>query len=113
MAHDEDWDVVIARAKMQAALPRAASPPPPPSGQNEWDAMPNTPPPVPRIRAPEGTRTTLDALMSGRMKRPTLPRPLVAFTARRSADADQATPPPVVDARRGPPPLPGRAKRPW
>ena len=112
MAHDEDWDVVIARAKMQAALPKAASPPPPPSWRNEWDAMPNTPPPVPRVRALDGTRATLDTLMLGRAKKPTLPRLPVAFTARRSAGADQATPPPVVNARRAPPPLPGRAKRP-
>src|SRR4030095_5724341 len=99
MAHDEDWDVVIARAKMQAALPKAASPPPPPSWRNEWDAMTHTPPPVPRGVALDETRTTRDTLMSGRTKKPTLPRLLVAFTARRSAGADQATPPPVVNAR--------------
>src|SRR4030095_8100613 len=88
MAHDEDWDVVIARAKMQAALPKAASPPPPPSWRNEWDAMPNTLPQVPRVRPLDGTGTTLATLMSGRTKKPTLPRLLVAFTARRSAGAD-------------------------
>src|SRR5262245_60123123 len=81
---DEDWDAVIARAKMQAALPGAPRLPPPPSPRDEWAAMSPTPPPsprAPRLRTPEATRATLDALG---LKRPPAPPP--ARAARRPAD---------------------------
>jgi hypothetical protein len=73
---DEDWDTVIARAKMQAASPKtpsprtpplprhapfkAPSPPPPPPSRNEWADMPATPPPSPARQRP--TQATLDRL---------------------------------------------------
>ena len=45
---DEDWDAVIARAKVQAALPKASRPPPAPTAiggdrgtrPTRWDAAP-------------------------------------------------------------------------
>jgi hypothetical protein len=78
---EEDWDVVIARAKMQAAAPKtpgptppplprhvpwkAPSPPPPRPQRNGWADMPATPPPLPRprSRASGATHATLDALV--------------------------------------------------
>ena len=120
---DEDWDAVIARAKMQAALPKAPSPPAPPP-RDEWAAMPNTPPPSPARQAPrlwtakpkapraggsERTLATLNALVRGGLKKPVAPLP--AFIARRAADEDLATPPPLGTARRAAGPMSGRAKR--
>jgi hypothetical protein len=119
---DEDWDAVIARAKMQAALPKAPSPPPPPL-RDEWAEMPDTPPPSPARQAPrlwmakpkapragvsEKTLATLDALVRGGLKKPVAPLP---FAARRPADEELATPPPLGTARRAAGPLSGRAKR--
>jgi hypothetical protein len=119
----EDWDAVIARAKMQAALPKALSPPPPPS-RDEWADMPDTPPPSPARQAPtlwmaepkapragvyEKTLATLEALVRGGLNKPVAPLP--AFVARRPADEDLATPPPLETARRAAGPLSGRAKR--
>ena len=84
---DEDWDAVIARAKMQAGSPRAPSPPPPP--RDEWAEMPETPRPllgrqasarslaklkVPPAWPSEKTQATLDALVRGGMKKPAAPR---------------------------------------
>ena len=120
---DEDWDAVIARAKMQAALPRAPSPLPPPP-RNEWAEMPNTPPPslapqarrlwmakpkAPRAGVSEKTLATLDALVRGGLKKPVAPLP--AFVARRPAEQDLATPPPLGTDQRAAGPLSGRAKR--
>jgi hypothetical protein len=83
---DEDWDAVIARAKMQAALPRA-----------------------PRAGGFEKTQATLDALVRGGLKKPVPPLP--AFVARRPVEEDLATPPPLGTARRAAGTLSGRAKR--
>jgi len=71
---DEDWDAVIARAKLQAASPRAPSPLPPPSLRSEWAEMPATPPPeprAPRARAHVATQATLDALVGRGLKKTT------------------------------------------
>jgi hypothetical protein len=99
---DEDWDAVIARAKIQAALPKAPSPPPPPL-RDEWAEMPDTPPPSPARQAPrlwmarpqapragvsEKTLATLDALVRGGLKKPVPPLP---FVARRPSEEDLAT----------------------
>ena len=120
---DEDWDAVIARAKMQAASPRAPSPPLPPP-RDEWAEMPDTPPPSPARQAPmlwmakpkapraggsEKTLATLDALVRGGLKKPVAPPP--ELLARRPAEEDLATPPPLEMARRAAGPLSGRAKR--
>ena len=120
---DEDWEAVIARAKMQAALPKAPSPHSPPP-RDEWAEMPDTPPPssapqprrlwiakpkAPRAGGSERTRATLDALVRGGLKKPVAPLP--AFVVRRPAEEDLATPPPLGTARRAAGPLPGRAKR--
>ena len=119
---DEDWDAVIARAKIQAALPKAPSPRPPPL-RDEWAEMPDTPPPSPARQAPtlwmakptapragvsEKTLATLDALVRGGLKKPVAPLP---FVARRPSEEDLATPPPLGTARRAAGPLSGRAKR--
>src|SRR5262245_4825119 len=88
---DEDWDAVIARAKMQAAWPRAASPPPSPPPRDAWSEMAATPPPLPAPRGPtfEKVHAKLDALLLGGMKKPAVLPP--AFTARRRVDEDRAT----------------------
>jgi hypothetical protein len=96
---DEDWDAVIARAKLQAASPKepsprppplphhapakAPSPPPPHPQRNEWAEMPDTPPPSPaqQARSCSATLAALDALVSGGLKKPAMPRP--GFAARR------------------------------
>ena len=119
---DEDWDAVIARAKMHAALPQAPNPrhhPP----RDEWAEMPDTPPPSPARQAPrlwmakpkaprvgvsEKTLATLDALVRGGLKKPVAPLP---FVARRRSEEDLATPPPLGTARRAAGLLSGRAKR--
>ena len=120
---DEDWDAVIERAKVQAALPNAPSQSPP-SPRDEWAEMPDTPPPSPAWQAPrrwgatpkapravdsEKTQATLNALVRGGLKKPVPPLP--AFIARRPAEDDLATPPPLGTARRAAGPLSGRAKR--
>jgi len=89
---DEDWDAVIARAKMQAASPKAPSPPAP----------------RPRAGVSEKTLATLDALVRGGLKKPVPPLP--PFIARRPPEEDLATPPPLGTTRRTGP-LSGRAKR--
>ena len=87
---DEDWDAVIARAKVQAASPNVRNewlemqPTPPP--RNEWSEMQPTPPPspkAPQAGIPQATQARLDALLLGGMKKPASARP--AFTARRAA----------------------------
>jgi hypothetical protein len=120
---DEDWDAVIARAKMQAALPRAPSPPPP-LRRDEWAQIQETPPPLsarpgrrlwmaepraPRAGGFEKTQATLDALVRGGLKKPVAPLP--AFVARRPVEEDLATPPPLGTARRAAGTSSGRAKR--
>ena len=73
---DEDWDAVIARAKLRAASPRAPSPLPPPPLRNEWAEMPATPPPepkAPRARAPGATQATLDAIARRCLTKTTAP----------------------------------------
>ena len=77
--NDEEWDAVIARAKMQAASPNARRPPPPPA-RDEWAEMSATPPPSParqaRIRTPEATKATLDALVWGGQRKSAAATPL-------------------------------------
>jgi hypothetical protein len=100
---DDDWNAVIARAKMEAASPKAPSPhpprlphhapakapspPPPPSQRDEWAEMPATPPPSPaqQERRRSATLATLNALASGSLKKPAMPRP--GFASRRPAAA--------------------------
>ncbi|HLK92172.1 MAG TPA: hypothetical protein VKZ18_19925 [Polyangia bacterium] len=68
---DDEWDAVIARAKARAATLRA-----------------------PRARVPERTTATLDALMRGGLHSAASLRPVLA--ARRPAEEDMVTPPPVT-----------------
>jgi hypothetical protein len=109
----EDWDAVIARAKMQAsASPRMTRPPqpaPPPHLPPEQQV---TPPPLPlrqaptvsmeglhaqRIRTAEEVRAKLDAIVRGSSaKRSPALRPPPA--ARRTAEEDILTPPPLERA---------------
>jgi len=90
---DEDWDAVIARAKMQAAeMPDT----PPPSPGREAPARSLARPNAPRATVPEATRATLDALVLGGQKKAAAQRP--AFVARRPADKDPATPLPLARA---------------
>ena len=65
----DDWDVVIARAHMRAALLEAQRTP-----------LPRPLPPA-RARVPERTKATLDALMRGGLHSPASLRP--ALVARR------------------------------
>jgi len=106
---DEDWDAVIARAKMQAAaLPRATRPPQPAPPRHVPPELQVTPPPVParqapavpmgrlhaqRIRTVEEVRAKLDVIVWGSAKRPAALRP--ASRPRRTAEEDMVTPPPV------------------
>lgn len=104
---DEVWDAVIARAKMQAsALPtvtRRPQPAPPPHLRPELQV---TPPPVPvrqapmmgqlhthRIRTAEEVRAKLDIIVRGSANRSAALRP--APRARRTAEEDMVTPPPL------------------
>jgi hypothetical protein len=77
--NDEEWDAVIARAKMQAASPNARRLPPPPA-RDEWAEMSATPPPSPgrqaRIRTPAATKATLDALVWGGQRKSAAVTPL-------------------------------------
>jgi hypothetical protein len=81
-ADEEDWDAVIARAKMQAA----------------WAEMPDTPPPSSARQVPtrSNANATLDAFIRRSLETPAAPRP--AF-ARRPAAEDLATPPRLGKAR--------------
>ena len=106
---DEDWDAVIARAKRQAsALPRVTRPPQPAPLPHLRPELQVTPPPVPvrqaptvstgrvqaqRIRTVEEVRAKLDVIVWGSAKRPAALRP--ASRARRTAEEDMVTPPPV------------------
>jgi hypothetical protein len=116
--HD-DWDLVIARAKAQAAMLRAPIAPPLP--RNTSLEMQVTPPPVlmrpapgpstgkrmgPRARIPERTNATLDTLM---WRGPQAQRP--ASGAGRPAPEDMVTPPPVARPPWAVGPLPGRVRR--
>jgi hypothetical protein len=117
---DEDWDAVIARAKMQAsAFPRATRPPqpaPPPRLRPELQV---TPPPVPvgqaptmgtlhthRIRTVDEVRAKLDIIVWGSANRPAALRP--ASRARRTAEEDMVTPPPLRTDGRAVGPRPRR-----
>ena len=119
--NDEDWDAVIARAKMQTALPKAPRPLP---HRDEWAEIADTPPPLsarqaprtsmarpkaPRTAGSERTQATLDAFIRGTLKKPVVP--VLAFVARRPAGQDLATPPPLGTARPPAGSLSGRAKR--
>src|SRR3954469_11559814 len=85
--HDQDWDAVIARAKMQAALAKAPRRPPP-RPPDDWAEIPDTPPPLPARQAPtpwiakpkapraaasEKTQATLDAFIRGRLNNAVAP----------------------------------------
>jgi len=115
---DEEWDAVIARAKLQAAVSprvtRRPQPAPPPHLPPELQV---TPPPVllrqapavsmgrlhsQRIRTAEEVRAKLDVIVWGTAKRPAAPRP--ASAARRTAEEDMLTPPPVGRAGAAGPP---------
>ena len=75
---DEDWDAVIARAKMQASgLPAVTRPPQPARLSHLPPELQVTPPPVPVRQAPRSTSL-----------RPASP-------AHRTAEEDMPTPPPV------------------
>jgi hypothetical protein len=103
---DEDWDAVIARAKMQAATAKAPRLPPP-SPRAVSPEMQETPPPLAAPQIP--VRARMDALWSGLKKPPAQP---LAFTARRPAIEDMITPPPLEKTRRAAGPSFGPAKRP-
>ncbi|HXU64001.1 MAG TPA: hypothetical protein VN962_20020, partial [Polyangia bacterium] len=106
---DEDWDAVIARAKMQAAAsPRVTRRPQPAPPSHLPPELQVTPPPVlvrqapavamgqlhsQRIRTVEEVRAKLDAIVWGSANRPAARRPPPA--ARRTAEDDMLTPPPV------------------
>lgn len=106
---DEDWDAVIARAKMQAtALPTVTRRPQPVPPAHLPPELQVTPPPVlvrqapavamgqlhsQRIRTVEEVRAKLDAIVWGHANRPAAGRPPPA--ARRTAEEDMLTPPPV------------------
>jgi len=129
-ADDEDWNAVIARAKIQAAsakppsplpppLPRnvpsrAPSPPPPRPRRNEWAEMPATPPPVPALppptRSTAPTQATLDGLVSRGLHKPAALRPVSA--SRRPVPGPLATPLPLSKALRAAGLFSGPAKRP-
>jgi hypothetical protein len=100
----DEWDAVIARAKMRAASLRAPiilRRPTPPAGYASLETA--------RVRVPERTRATLDALMRGGLHSPASLRP--ALTARRPADEEMATPPPLAEPRWAAGPSFGPAKR--
>jgi len=112
---DDDWDLVIARAKAKAAMLRAPIAPPLP--RRVPLEMQITPPPVlkrppprqpgPRAVVPERTKATLDALMWLGLEalQPT-PAP------HGPAPDEMVTPPPVARPRWAVGPLPGRLKPP-
>ena len=112
---DEDWGVLIARAKMQAASPKAPFPPPLPPPRHPSLKLPAPPPPRPaspetdvtpppspgrQVPPPFKTRgtvlaeranSTLDAFIQGRRKGTTAPRLALV----RPAEEERATPPPI------------------
>jgi hypothetical protein len=104
---DEDWDAVIARAKMQAPLPRTPRPLQPPPVRHLPAELQVTPPPTlvrqtptramapkaPRPRAAQEVRARLDVVVWGSPNKPAVLRP--AFAPRRTAEEDMVTPPPV------------------
>jgi len=117
---DEDWDVVIARAKRQAAaLPRMTRPPQPAPPRHLRPELEVTPPPVVvrqaptmgtlhthRIRTAEEVRAKLDVIVWGSANRPAALRP--ASRARRTAEEDMVTPPPLGTGGRAAGPRPRR-----
>jgi hypothetical protein len=120
----EDWDAVIAQAKVQAATRKAPMPPPLPRMGQASRKAPSTPPPRPRdippemqetpppLRAPQvpklaiarprGPRASPDLVAWGGGKKP--------FGARATREEDQATPPPLAKAPRVTGPLLRRVK---
>ena len=113
---DEDWDAVIARAKMQAsASPRVTRPRQPTPPLHLRPDLQVTPPPVlvrqsptmgtlhsHRIRTVEEVQAKLDIIVRGSANRSAALRP--APRARRPAEEDMVTPPPVrTDGRVGGP----------
>jgi hypothetical protein len=111
----DDWDAVIARAKMKAAS--LGTPIPllrrtPTAGYAALE-MQVTPPPVPRApmraRVPERTKATLDALMQGGLHSAASLRPV--YAPRRQAEAEMVTPPPVAKPRWAARPTFGPTKR--
>jgi hypothetical protein len=119
---DEDWDTVIALAKMRAsASPRVAGPPRPAPRPHLPPELQVTPPPVPvrqappvpmgrlhaqRIRTAEEVRAKLDAIVWGSANRSAAPRP--ASRGRQPADEEMVTPPPVATRGRAAGPRPRR-----
>jgi hypothetical protein len=117
---DEVWDAVIARAKMQAASsPRVTRPPQPAPPPHLRPDLQVTPPPVlvrqaptmgtlhtHRIRTVEEVRAKLDIIVRGSANRSAALRP--ASRARRTAEEDMVTPPPVATAGRTAGPRPRR-----
>ena len=106
---DEDWDAVIARAKRQAAaFPRAIRAPQAAPSLHVPPELQVTPPPVTvrqapavsmgqlhsrRIRTAEEVRAKLDVIIWGNASRSRAQRPAPA--ARRTAEEEMPTPPPV------------------
>src|SRR3954468_16354521 len=106
---DDDWDALIARAKMQAAAsPRVTRPPQPAPPPHRRPELQVTPPPVLVRQAPtvamgrlhsQRSRTAqevgakLDVIVWGSANRSAPPRP--ASRAHRTAEEDMLTPPPV------------------
>lgn len=88
---DDDWDVVIARAKLRAALPSAPGRPL-------------------RAATSERTTATLDALMRRGLHSLASLRPVISVG--RPAEEDLVTPPPVPEPRWTAAPPCGRLKRP-
>lgn len=106
---DDEWDAVIARAKMRAAaLPTVTRAPHPPPRPHVPPELQLTPPPVPvrqapmaamgtlhaqRIRTAEEVRAKLDVIVRGSATRSAALRP--ASRPHRTPEDDMVTPPPV------------------
>jgi hypothetical protein len=116
---DEDWDVVIARAKRQAAaLPRMTRPAQPAPPRHLRPELQVTPPPLVvrqapmgtlhthRIRTAEEVRAKLDIIVRGSANRSPALRP--ASRPRRTAEEDLVTPPPLRTDGRAAGPRPRR-----
>ncbi len=85
---DDEWDALIARAKMRAAsLGGPLRLQPPAAGYAS-----RTSPMAPRARPPERTGATLDALMRGGLHSAASLRPVLAP---RLPEEEMVTPPPV------------------
>ena len=120
VAEDEVWDAVIARAKMQAsALPRVTRPPQPAPPRHLRPELQVTPPPVVvcqaptmgalhthRIRTVEEVQAKLDIIVRGSANRAAALRP--PSLARRTAEEDMVTPPPLGTLGRTASPRPRR-----